>query len=471
MVEPNQSGSVLPGQTISYRLVVTNLGNSKDTVDITSRHTRPGFLVGLFDSTGNNPLVDHNNNGIPDIGEIRAQDSVKFVVKITAPTNALMGLTDTTYIRGTSGINPLVYDEAELKTQVLGLPNLLVEPDQSDSTLPGASIDYRLRVTNLGNLYDIIDLYAQGTHSGWTVQLLDSLGLPLSDHNGNGYVDVGPLAPFGGSTGIIGRVTPPMTALHGEVDSTRIWGQSSTNANIRESALLRTLIAGNIISLLVEPECTDRVEAGKTTTYRLRVELAGSISDVVDLDLTGVNSGWNVELYDSSGSTRLVDTDTDGKIDVGEVKPAIMKEFVVKVQSPAWRGLIGKVDSTCNSIIVVWGNSSRKAGLRDSASIRTQVVPPLDVHNYKNPFRERTQFIFSLPDDGRVTLELYNRAGELVRVLIKDEFYNFGVHRKPWDGLNSYGKRCAPGLYLYLFSFRGSDGRLQKIPKKAVIEK
>ncbi len=471
LIEPNQSSNILPGQTIAYQLVVINLGNTRDTVDITSRHTRPGWLVGLFDSTGINPLIDHNSNGIPDIGEILPQDSVKFIVKITAPANALMGQIDTTYIRATSGMNPSIYDEAELKTQVLGQPNLSVEPDQTDSTLPGASINYRLKVRNLGNLYDLIDLYNQGTRPGWTVRLLDTLGNSLIDHNGNGLVDVGPLPPFNGEIGIIAQVTPPSNVLRGVVDTTQIWGQSGTNSSVRERAVLMTIIAGDIISLLVEPECTNRVEPGGSAVYRLEVKIDGNISDVVDIDLVRLPGGWVAEVFDSSSNNRLIDTDFDNKIDVGEVKPDIKKEFVVKITAPPWRGLIGKVDSLTGSQIAVWGYSSRKAGLKDSASLKTLIVPPLDVHNYASPFKERTQFIFSLPDNGRVDLEIYNRAGELVRVLIRNEYYNFGIHTRPWDGRNDAGKRCAPGLYLYLFSFRGSDGKLQRIQKKTVIER
>ncbi|GAI95982.1 unnamed protein product, partial [marine sediment metagenome] len=102
---------------------------------------------------------------------------------------------------------------------------------------------------------------------------------------------------------------------------------------------------------------------------------------------------------------------------------------------------------------------------------RVQLVPTFDVHNFRNPFRAQTRFIFSLPDDGRVTLEVYNRAGELVRQLINNQSYSFGVHYYPWDGTNNAGERLAPGIYIYILNFRATDGEQKTARKKAVILK
>jgi flagellar hook assembly protein FlgD len=109
--------------------------------------------------------------------------------------------------------------------------------------------------------------------------------------------------------------------------------------------------------------------------------------------------------------------------------------------------------------------------VRDSTVLRAILVPPFDVHNFRNPFRSQTQFIFSIPKDGRVTLEIYNRAGELVRKLIDNEHYRFGVHYYPWDGRNDSGAMLAPGAYIYIMDFRANDGERLTAKKKAVILK
>ncbi|MEO0141935.1 MAG: FlgD immunoglobulin-like domain containing protein, partial [candidate division WOR-3 bacterium] len=121
--------------------------------------------------------------------------------------------------------------------------------------------------------------------------------------------------------------------------------------------------------------------------------------------------------------------------------------------------------------LVVYGVCSRNEGIRDSALIRTILVPPFEVHNFRNPFRERTQFMFSLPKSGRVNLEVYTRAGELVRRLITNRHYDFGIHYYPWDGKNDSGQRLAPGVYIYVFDFYADDGEHKTVKKKAVIIK
>ncbi|MCK4673099.1 gliding motility-associated C-terminal domain-containing protein, partial [candidate division WOR-3 bacterium] len=147
------------------------------------------------------------------------------------------------------------------------------------------------------------------------------------------------------------------------------------------------------------------------------------------------------------------------------------RRFYVYVGAPDQFSLIGQVDTLVSCDFYVKGHCSSREDITDSVYLRVQLVPSFDVHNFRNPFRAQTQFIFSLPDDGRVTLEVYNRAGELVRQLINNQSYSFGVHYYPWDGTNSTGERLAPGTYIYILNFRANDGEQKTARKKAVILK
>ena len=100
--------------------------------------------------------------------------------------------------------------------------------------------------------------------------------------------------------------------------------------------------------------------------------------------------------------------------------------------------------------------------------VKISFLGPIDIHNYPNPFSDKTTFIFILPEAGVVTLKLYNRAGELVKELIHVRYYEKGTHQIVWDGNNRFGKRCAPGIYLYLFFFKGQSGE-EKILKKVLL--
>jgi len=68
--------------------------------------------------------------------------------------------------------------------------------------------------------------------------------------------------------------------------------------------------------------------------------------------------------------------------------------------------------------------------------------------NYPNPFNPTTNISFALPVDSKVSLKLYNVAGQLVRTLV-NETMPAGNHTVTWDGNNSNGEKVASGIYFY----------------------
>lgn len=67
--------------------------------------------------------------------------------------------------------------------------------------------------------------------------------------------------------------------------------------------------------------------------------------------------------------------------------------------------------------------------------------------NYPNPFNANTTIKFATPIDGKVSLKIYNVAGQLVREY--QEFMNAGYHSITWDGTGSNGEKVSSGVYLY----------------------
>jgi hypothetical protein len=65
---------------------------------------------------------------------------------------------------------------------------------------------------------------------------------------------------------------------------------------------------------------------------------------------------------------------------------------------------------------------------------------------YPNPFGEGTSVAFSMPEDGRAVVSVYDVAGRLVRV-VDDSFRKAGPHVVPWDGTNGNGGAVAAGVY------------------------
>jgi hypothetical protein len=70
------------------------------------------------------------------------------------------------------------------------------------------------------------------------------------------------------------------------------------------------------------------------------------------------------------------------------------------------------------------------------------------LRNYPNPFNPSTTIAYSLKEDGKVSLNIYNIRGQLVKSLA-DGFTAKGSHSASWDGKDARGIACASGVYLY----------------------
>ena len=71
--------------------------------------------------------------------------------------------------------------------------------------------------------------------------------------------------------------------------------------------------------------------------------------------------------------------------------------------------------------------------------------------NYPNPFNPETWIPFELADSSRVTITIYNAAGQTVRVLELGQLpagsYKSRAKAAHWDGRNSLGEPAASGIY------------------------
>ncbi len=70
------------------------------------------------------------------------------------------------------------------------------------------------------------------------------------------------------------------------------------------------------------------------------------------------------------------------------------------------------------------------------------------VGNHPNPFNPVTQINFSLALASRVTIEVFNLKGQLIRTLIDDNLES-GNHTVRWTGDDNHGKEVGSGIYLY----------------------
>ena len=84
--------------------------------------------------------------------------------------------------------------------------------------------------------------------------------------------------------------------------------------------------------------------------------------------------------------------------------------------------------------------------------------------NWPNPFNPETTLSYSLPEESRVSLEVYDMLGQKVRTLVNDT-QAAGSHEARWNGLDADGRPVASGTYLY----RLEAGRFAQTRKMTLV--
>jgi flagellar hook assembly protein FlgD len=64
-----------------------------------------------------------------------------------------------------------------------------------------------------------------------------------------------------------------------------------------------------------------------------------------------------------------------------------------------------------------------------------------------NPFSKATEFRFTLPTPGQVSLTVFDVRGRVVRRVLGAELPG-GYHRVSWDGRDGKGREIEAGVYL-----------------------
>ncbi|MFZ0388978.1 MAG: YCF48-related protein [Calditrichia bacterium] len=85
--------------------------------------------------------------------------------------------------------------------------------------------------------------------------------------------------------------------------------------------------------------------------------------------------------------------------------------------------------------------------------IFTEQVVPVEfsiAQNYPNPFNPSTSIRYSIPEQQRVELVIYNALGQQVKKL-ENGMKPAGYHTAVWDGTNDSGNKVSSGIYIYRF--------------------
>jgi hypothetical protein len=82
-------------------------------------------------------------------------------------------------------------------------------------------------------------------------------------------------------------------------------------------------------------------------------------------------------------------------------------------------------------------------------------------NNYPNPFNPTTTISFSIPNENKVDLAIFNIKGQKVKTLISTEL-DKGSHSVIWNGVDDSGKIVSSGVYFYKLSVDGKSKAVKK---------
>ncbi len=211
-----------------------------------------------------------------------------------------------------------------------------------------------------------------------------------------------------------------------------------------------TTVAG--INIYVKPLVNSAV--GYTSVYgeiSVNVSASGS-ANLQKAEVTAALSGGVVYALDASGSVAGYGfTTSTGSYSIVDLAPGT---YTISTEAPGYSSGSSTASPTydasgnpqpanasysVNSVTLV----DNKTGLQPTGYALEQ--------NYPNPFNPSTQIVFSIPQDQRVTVAIYNILGQKVATLL-DNTLTAGTHAVTWAGRDDNGFVVPSGVYLYRIS-------------------
>ncbi len=141
---------------------------------------------------------------------------------------------------------------------------------------------------------------------------------------------------------------------------------------------------------------------------------------------------------------------------------------------------IGSIELIANSETTFWiaCHPLEKGLLEGEISIYTNAIPSraainvyanvtmVDVlklyNNFPNPFNPETTIRFSIPQESKVELIIYNIKGQKVKTLV-EHICEMGINTVVWNGTNDSGKQVSTGVYFYKLNVEGKTIKTKKM--------
>ncbi len=172
----------------------------------------------------------------------------------------------------------------------------------------------------------------------------------------------------------------------------------------------------------------------------------------------------------TSGIAFMGDADGDGDVEIALSFQGVDDSLRTwsEVFNPATnlydRTVTSSAETPVRAFVRVVGINPTAVSIEDE-----RLVLPSDYRlhaAYPNPFNPSTTIRFELPVEKRISLEVYDVSGRLVRRLVQDQLLARGTHEVTWDGTNGAGVTVASGTYIYSLRY----GNFQQSRKVTMVK-
>ena len=187
----------------------------------------------------------------------------------------------------------------------------------------------------------------------------------------------------------------------------------------------------------------------------------GCLVEVHDVTVTEAQDPDHGEWYidDGSGECQV----NDGFFYLNDVVPEIV--ITVGMEWAIVRG----------NLVFSWDeygiNPRTPDDLIDEVSINENTVVPTSefIGCYPNPFNPQTTAYLNLNNDSKVSINVFNIKGELIRTLISESL-SVGEHHVVWNGTDNNSNKVSSGIYFFEADVSSDDGDYTSVKKVILLK-
>jgi glucuronoarabinoxylan endo-1,4-beta-xylanase len=131
---------------------------------------------------------------------------------------------------------------------------------------------------------------------------------------------------------------------------------------------------------------------------------------------------------------------------------------------------IDNADTTLQYSALTDSRGAYEIGLVTSVESNNNQVPTKFKlgQNYPNPFSSTTAIPYTLNEEAKVNVKIYDVLGREVKKFSPSR-ENIGTHQILWDGKNNFGQKVSNGIYFYQFEINGKSQVKKLVYNQAVV--